>query len=154
MNALWFIPAIMSVFGGVGEYKAGKDMEKLAAQQSLLAEENALLEKRELDENVRRQQVRDKRVRGTALAKAAASGARLEGSVGGYLGYLDSEQGRQLDWMKQAGHSRIQMNKAASQLQAQQTKIAGKAKKFGLFSGVAGAASFLGQGGFFATPAN
>lgn len=150
MGALWFIPAIMSIFGGIGEYKAGKKMDKLADQQALLAEENAVLEKRELDENVRRQEQRDKRVRGSATAKAAASGARLEGSVGDYLGYLESEQGTQLDWMKTAGESRVRINKQSSLLQAQQTRIQADSKKAGLFTGVAGAFSFLGQGGFFA----
>ena len=116
MNGLWFIPAIMSLFGGIGEYKAGKEMEKLADQQSLLAEENAVLEKRELDENVRRQEVRDKRVRSSARASAAASGARISGSVAGSLDYLSAEQSRQLDWQKEAGKSRIKINKQSVDL--------------------------------------
>lgn len=152
MNPLWFIPAVMSVFGGVADYNSGKEMEGLAKQQELLAEENAILEKRELDESVRRQEKKDAQVRGAALAKSAASGARVEGSVSDYLEYIDDEQVRELDWMKTAGASRIRLNKQASINEAKALKIQGKSKKYGLITGAVSAFSFLGQGGMFSSP--
>lgn len=149
MNSLWFIPAIMSVFGGMGEYNAGKDMIQLGRQQELQTEENALLEKRELEESVRRQEIKDKQALGSARAKMAASGARLEGSVGGYLDFIEDEQSLELKWMKTAGESRIRLNRQAGLTEAQATRIQGKAKKFGLFTGIATGFSILGQGGLF-----
>jgi len=149
MNPLWFIPAIMSVFGGVQDYKAGKEMESLAREQELMAEENAALEQRELDENVRRQENRDALVRGSAAAKAGASGRRVEGSLSDYLGYISDEQGRQVDWMETAGASRIRLNRQSANLQTQALRLQAKDKKSGLLSGFMQGVSMLGQGGLF-----
>lgn len=153
MNPLWFIPAIMSVFGGVQDYQAGKDMESLARQQELMAEENAMLEQKELDENVRRQNLRDAQVRGSAQAKAAASGQRVEGSLSNYLDFIDEEQSREIDWMKTAGASRIRLNKQAANNQARSLRIQAKTRKRGLYSGLLKGASMLGAGGLFSSTA-
>ncbi len=152
MNPLWFIPAIMSVFGGVQDYKAGKQMESLAREQELLAEENAALEQRELDENVRRQNNRDAQLRGSAAAKAAASGQRVEGSLSDYLSYIENEQSREIDWMQAAGASRIRLNKQAARNQARSLRIEAGSKKSGLYTGMLQGLSYLGTGGMFSGP--
>ncbi len=151
MNPLWFVPAILSVFGGVQDYEAGKEMQSLAREQELMAEENAALEQRELDENVRRQKNRDAQVRGSAAAKAAASGQRVEGTLSDYLSFIESEQGRELDWMESAGASRIRLNKQAAMNQARSLRINADAKKNGLYTGFLQGLSYLGQGGLFSS---
>lgn len=151
MNPLWFIPAVASVFGAVTEYNAGKDIKALAVEQELMAEENAALEQRELDENIRRQKLQDAQVRGSALARAAASGRRVEGSLKDYLSFINDEQTRELDWAKTAGASRIRLNKQAALNQARATRLQAKAKKAGAFTGLLGAVSMLGKGGLFSS---
>ena len=150
MNELWFIPAIMSIFGGINDYKAGKELEGVARQQELQAEENAVLEQKELDENIRRQKIQDDRVKASAISKAAASGARIEGSTSQYIDYIGEEQGRQLDWMADAGTSRIRLNKQSALLDAQTTRIQAKSqKRSSIFNAGIQAFGFLGQGGYF-----
>jgi len=151
MNPLWFLPAVSSLFGAVSEYNASKDIKALAAEQELMAEENAVLEQRELDENLRRQRIQDAQVRGTALARAAASGRRIEGTLSDYLTTINNEQTRELDWAKTAGASRIRLNLQAARNQARATRLKAKAKKRAAFSGVLNAASILGAGGLFST---
>ena len=149
MNPLWFIPAIMSVFGGVQDYKAGKEMENLAREQELMAEQNAALEQQELTENVRRENLRNSQIKGSAAAKAAASGRRVEGSLSSYLDFIEEEQGREVDWMRSSGASRIRLNRQAAMNQARSTRLQARAKKRGLYTGLLGAASTLGKGGLF-----
>jgi len=149
MNPLWFIPAALSVFGGIGEYQSGKDMKKLAVEQELMAQENEQLERRELEEGLRRQKNANAQLRGTAQAKAAASGARIEGSTQGYLDYLQTEQAREINWMQDAGESRIRLNKQAALNEAKALRIQAKSKKYGLISGLVSGLSILGSAGLF-----
>ncbi len=151
MNPLWFIPAVSSLFGAVSNYNASKDIKALAVEQELMAEENAALEQRELDENLRRQRLQDVQTLGSATARAAASGQRVEGSLKNYLSFIDNEQGRQLDWLKEAGASRIRLNLQAARNQARATRLQAKAKKTSAFTDIFGAVSILGKGGFFSS---
>lgn len=151
MNPLWFVPAVMSVFGGIGEYQSGKEMKKLAAEQELMAQENEQLERRELEEGLRRQRNANAQLRGAAQARAAASGARVEGSAQNYLDYLQTEQAREVNWMQDAGESRIRLNKQAALNEAKALRIQAKSKKYGLVSGLLGGLSMLGAAGLFSS---
>ena len=150
-GAAWLIPAAASVFGGLQGMKSGKAQQRLAKEQILLAEQNAVLQQRELDEQVRRQELQNTRVKSSALARAAASGARLEGTPTDYLEYMETEQDRQLDWMKTAGASRIRLDLAGEKMRAKALSIQGKNQRYSsFFSGVTGAFSYLDKGGYFA----
>ena len=104
----WVMVA-MSIFGAIQGYRAGEQMEDLAEEQALLADRNSVLAHQELNEQVRRQGDEDKRLRSAAKARAAASGAEISGSSLTYLNFMEEEQGRQLNWMKTAGASRIRL---------------------------------------------
>ncbi len=145
----WLIPALFSLAGGLAGMSSGREVEGLADQQDLMAEENALLEQRELDESVRRQERENKQLKGRALARSAASGARIEGSVGDYLEYFEGELDKDVDWMKTAGASRIRLNKQAGKLQAQATRIQGRSQqRTSMWTGLLGAATAFGSSGF------
>ena len=151
-GASWMIPAAASLFGGLQGMKAGKAQKRLAKEQILLAEQNAVLQQRELDEQVRRQEAQDKKIRSSALARSAASGARVEWSVSGYLEYMEDEQAQQLDWMKTAGASRIRLDLAGEKMRAKALTIQGKSQQYSsFFSGITGAFSFMDRGGYFTT---
>lgn len=146
---MWFAVA-MSVFGAISGYQAGKRQEALGREQALLAEENAVLAKRELDEGIRRQEAEDARLQGKALARAASTGARLSGSLATNLAFLEEEQGRQLDWMKTAGASRIRLQLRGDKLRAKATQISGSAQSYqSLFSGLGSAFGYADAGGAF-----
>jgi hypothetical protein len=149
-GAGWMVPAAMSIFGGLQGMKAGKEQKKLAKEQILMAEQNAVLAQRELDEQVRRTELENKRIRSSAKARAAASGARLEGTPMEYLDYMEGEQERQLDWMKTAGASRIRLDLQGEKSRAKALKIQGQNQRTSsFFSGVTGAFSYLDKGGYF-----
>jgi len=144
------IPAVLSIFGAIAGINAGKEMEELSKRQSVMAEENALLSQRELDEQVRRQEEEDLRLRSSALAIAAGSGATISGSPASHLAYLETEQERALDWTKTAGASRIRLDLQAAQLEADALQTAGETKQFeSFFGGITSSFMFMEQGGMF-----
>ena len=146
----WYFPAVMSVIGGIQGYSAGQEMQELADEQERLAEQNALLERRELREQVRRQAAEDRRVRSAALARAAASGARIEGSVADYLTHMEEEQTRQLNWLQEAGASRIRLNLQAGERQADATRIRASTQMWtSLITGFTQGFGYLDRGGLF-----
>ncbi len=144
----WLIPAALSVFGAVKQYQAGKEMKDLAGRQEQQAAQNRELEIQQLAENVRRQDIADSRLRGSAMAKAAASGAEVTGSVSDYLGYIESEQSLEMQWMQRAGKTRADLNYSSGMSQAESTRVSGKSQQYAAFGQAAGAFSFLDKGGF------
>lgn len=149
MNPLFFLPMIMTVFGGVQQYKAGKEMEQMAAQQEKLAHENKALAEAELEEGIKRQERKDKMLRGSAKARAAASGARVSGSVEGYLDFMEDVQTDDIAWMRKAGMSRARMDLSAGLLQAQQTRLSGKQQKYSAYSSIGQLGLYGAQAGLF-----
>lgn len=154
MNWWSMIPAVLSVFGGIQGYDAGKEMESLGKEQDLMAEENAILEKRELQEQVRRQDDEDRRLRASATARGAASGADVgSGSIAGYIGYMKEEQGRQMDWLKESGASAIRLRLQGAKMEARATRMRGKAQGMSsLLGGFTDAFMFADMGGAFTKP--
>lgn len=147
-----WLPIVMSIFGALEGASAGGDMMALGREQEKLAEKNALLDKRQLQEETRRQAAEDRRIRGSALARAAASGMKISGSVSASLEYLEEEQGRQLDWLKTAGASRIRLRLEAGKLAGKATQIKGRSQQLGsLFQGVSSAFGYANQGGMMAS---
>lgn len=148
----WVMVA-MSIFGAIQGYRAGEEMEDLAREEELLADKNALLADRELQEQVRRQEKEDTRLRGRARARAAASGAEISsGSLATALEYQEEEQGRQLNWMKTAGASRIRLQLQGDKLRAKAGMIKASNQKWSsLFQGFGSAAGYADKGGLFAS---
>lgn len=146
----WAIPAMLSVYGGMQQYSAGKEMEALAQQQRLLAEKNEVLETKQLEEEMRRQDIKDKQIAGAARARAAASGVEItHGSASDYLEFIHREQTTEMKWMKSAGESRIRLRKQYAMLDAATLEMQAKQQKQGLYTGIIQAFSFMGQGGLF-----
>ncbi len=145
----WLIPALLSIWGGVQQYKAGQDMENAAGQQERLAYDNERLEKQELEEGIRRQEIKDKLLRGKALSLASASGAEVSGSAADYLDFIATTQSDEVNWMRKAGLSKARLNLRSGLLQAQQTRIAGKQAKTAIFSSAGQAGFTLAGSGFF-----
>lgn len=146
----WAIPALMSIFGGILGYQGGREAEVLGRQQTLMAEENAMLGKRELQEQVRRQELEDRRLRGAALARGAGSGALVSGSIATYLSYMEDEQGRQLSWLKTSGASKIRLQLQSDKLRASATISDAKTQQWSsLLQGATGAFGYADQGGAF-----
>lgn len=147
----WAIPAILSIFGGVEGYDAGRDVTALGRDQELMAEENRILAKRELQEKVRRQSAEDQRLQSAALAAGAASGAKVgSGSIATHLAYMEDEQGRQLNWLKTSGASRIRLDFQGAMIRARATKMQGKSQGIAaLLGGFTRAFGFMDKGGMF-----
>ena len=150
MEWQWGIPAVTSVFGGIQGYNAGLQMQDDADEIRRLAEKNRLLAARELQEQVRRQAEEDYRIRSAALARAAASGAEVSGSVADYLDHMEGEQARQLRWLRTAGASRIRLDYEAEMRGANALETRGKTQQWGsLISGFTQAFSYMDRGGWF-----
>lgn len=147
----WKIPAVLSIFGATSGYGAGQDVVGLGREQALMAEENRILAKRELQEMVRRQAAEDQRLRSAALAAGAASGAKVgSGSIATHLAYMEDEQGRQLNWLKTSGASRIRLEYQGAMIRARATKIRGKSQGISaLLGGFTQAFFFADKGGMF-----
>ncbi len=150
----WLIPALLSVWGGIQQYKAGQDMENSAGQQERMAAENRQLEEQELTESIRRKEITDKRLRGKALSLAAASGAEVSGSAADYLEFINTTQSDEVNWMRKAGLSKARLNYQAGMLSAQQTRISAKQSKAALFSSIGQAGFTLAGSGFFGSGAD
>lgn len=152
-NGASLFPAAMSIFGAIQGYQGGQDMEANADEMARLAESNRLLAARELQEQVRRQAEEDYRIRSAALARAAASGARVEGSVADYLDYMEDEQARQLRWLRQAGASRIRLQYQSDMNNVSALRTRANTQKWGsLIQGFTAAFGYMDRGGFFTKP--
>lgn len=149
----WFLPIAATVLGGIQAVNAGKQAEQLGYEQELLAEKNALLARRELQEQVRRQQKEDERLRSAALARAAASGAQISDSVADYLDYFEEEQERQINWLKTSGASRIRLQLSADRIQAKTTRQRGRNQQMSAFFGTITKAYAFGKAGGMFSPA-
>lgn len=146
MPWLAIVSVVVSVFGMIQGIQAGKDQVDLSNEAALLAERNSVLATQELNEIVRRQGDEDRRLRASALARAAASGAELSGSPLAYLDYMEEEQGRQLDWMMTAGASRIRMQYEGDLLRARAGVISGETTQWdSLFQGISSVTSTFGK---------
>lgn len=150
MSNIWLVPAVMSVFGALQGYEAGREMDNLADERERLAERNALLARRDLAEKVRRQAEEDYRLRSAALARAAATGVRVSGSVADYLEYMEDEQARQLRWLRTSGASRIRLELEGAKRDADSLRIRASSQRWGsLVGGFTRAFDFLDRGGYF-----
>lgn len=147
---MFWVQLAIIAYGAYKGYQAGKEREALAHEQSLLADRNMVLAKKELNEEVRRQSAEDKRLLGIARARAAASGAELSGTPLSYLNYMESEQGRELDWLKTSGASRIRLEHEGDLLRAKAGVLEGKTQQSeALYKGASSAASIYGSSGAF-----
>jgi len=143
------IPMVMSVFGAYLGYGAGADQKDYARKQEKLAKENEALGKRELAEQVRRQKLEDAQLRGSALARSAASGAEVDsGTPAANAAYMLEEQTREINWMQTAGASRIRMQLKSDLLQADITKTQGENQQWSsIIQGAMGAFTYADKGG-------
>jgi len=136
---------------GRSQRKSGKQSIALAGQQEQMAYENRQLELNELEENIRRTELNNRAVRGSAKARAAASGVSGGGSLDDYTGFIESTQQDEVAWMRSAGESRADQTLQDSLLQASATKIGGEAQKregvASAIGGIGAAAGILGGGG-------
>ncbi len=134
--------------GARGARKSGKQSIALAGQQEQMAYENRQLELKELEEGIRRTELQNRMIRGSAKARAAGSGLSEGGSLTEYLGFMESNQSEEVEWMREAGESRADLNLEAGLLQAQGTRIGGQAQKRqgigSLFSAAGDVFSFFG----------
>jgi hypothetical protein len=145
----WAIPVIMSVFGAYLGYKAGGDQKDYARKQEDLAERNEALGRRELEEKLRRQGIADMRLRASALARGAASGAEGDSGTNAVnAAYMLEEQTRQLNWMETAGASEIRLQLESDMLRADMTKTGGENQQWSsIIQGAMGAFAFADKGG-------
>ncbi len=152
MNWMSMVPAGMSLFGAFLGWQGGENMQGYAKDQERMAEENALQAKSELREQVRRQEMEDQRLRASAVARSAASGATISGSAKTEIDWMKSEQDRQLKWTKSAGASRIRLNLASEKLRADALETRGETQKWtSLIGGVGSAFGRADRAGFFGT---
>ena len=148
----WWVPATLSLIGGVQGYNAAQEAEDLADERRAAAERQALLDARRLEEQSRRQAEEDYRLRSAALARAAASGATVEGSVADYLEHMEEEQRRQLEWLNTAGAMQIRLNLEGEMLAADAMETRANAQAWqSLIGGFVQGWGYLNQGGFFDT---
>ena len=152
MSLLGAIAVGGRVLGGLRKRRASKQMKAMGREQALMAQENAMLERRELSEQVRRTEAQNQLVGSTALTRAAASGVTMKGSAQDFLSYIEAEQTRQVDWMQEAGASKIRLNLQANLLQAKSTNLNAKSMQSGFLTDIAGAFGMAGKLGMFGAP--
>lgn len=113
------------------QYNAAKKAEsRMEAASKTQASINTLNERAmaaEQAETQRRSQADMQRQESLARAKAAASGTNIsQGSTGAYLGFLESENLKQYDWMVQSGQSSLNIAKQTGASQVKATKDTAK----------------------------
>lgn len=128
------IPAVLGVFSAVQQYKAGKKADKLA-------EANAQAAEAETEEEIRRQALADKQQEGLALAKSAAGGSKVTGTVSSYLDTLKNENLANIDWMRRSGSSQADLERKKGAV----AKSQATAGAIGSLAGAAGSGYSAGQ---------
>ncbi len=124
-----YIAIALTALSAIGSYRAGQKAEAAA-------EENARRIKSETEEQARRQKQVGEAKTAEARARARASGTRGGGSQDLYIGEMESEFGRELDWLRASGASRA----SAARRQGGIAKTQGTAQALG------GLASAFGMG--------
>lgn len=119
----------LTALGAISSYRAGQKAQSAA-------EENARRIKSETEEQARRQKKVAEAKTSEARARARASGVRAGGSQDLYIGEMESEFGRELDWLRASG-----AGKAQSALR--QGEIA---KSQGTMQAIGGLANVFGMG--------
>ena len=108
-TTLAVVAAVGAVYSASEQRKAGRKAEKIA-------EENAQAQEAEAAEALRRQTLENKRIRGVAAARMAASGVTSEGTAGNVLSALEEEQGKQAAWSQLASQSRASIMRSEGSL--------------------------------------
>ena len=106
-----------------------------------------------LQEQVRRQNLQDRRLRASALARGAASGAEVgSGSVATEMQFMEDEQAYELNWLKTAGASKIRLQLQGDKLRAGVTIQQGQTQQWSsVVQGLTSAFMFADAGGMFTT---
>lgn len=134
MQAAPLITAFMSAAGSMYQSSQMASAQREAArEQRRMSELNASAIEAETSEQARRMKGDIAQKEATARARAAASGASVEGtSVGTYLEELSAEDQAQLDWLVKSGQTRAGITREegvsaekAGMAQAGATKTAG-----------------------------
>jgi len=94
-----YVVMALTALSAVSQYRAGQKAEAAA-------EENARRIKSETEEQARRTKAEQQAKTGEARARARASGIREGGSQDQYIEEMQSEFGRELDWLRASGYSR------------------------------------------------
>lgn len=115
---------ITSLTGSSKARKAAKKATKKNAQAIRL----------ETAESVRRQEIANKRQLAQGVANVGASGARMTGSPQDYLSFVEGEQHRQLNWMKESGERQAQIMRKTGQDMATQQKYQGISSAVNIWS--------------------
>lgn len=122
------IAIALTALSAIQSYRAGQKAEAAA-------EENARRIRAETEEQARRTKMQQQQKSATARARARASGIREGGSQDIYIGEMESEFGRELDWLRASGISRAASARAQggiARTQATGQAIGGLASAFGM----------------------
>ena len=120
MQAAPIIAAFVSAAGSM--YTASETasaQREAAGEQRRMTQLNATAQEAETAEQARRMSGEMAQQEATARARAAASGASIEGtSLSGYLGEIESENLAQLDWLRRSGSSTAALTLAEGESRA------------------------------------
>lgn len=104
---------------------AAADMELAALAQEktsrdilIMSEMNASLELAETEEAAKRLEREQDKTRSLAIAKAAASGVTLDGSIGLYLGDMAQTMADEYNWLLRSGESKADIIRRAGSMEA------------------------------------
>jgi len=97
------IAAVAAVAGIASSLDSGKKAKKQARE---VGRENARLIREETAEAIRRASAEGAQTVGQTTALLGGTGVRASGTATDYLGFMRSEQTRQLDWLERSGESR------------------------------------------------
>lgn len=97
--ALPYIAVALSAVSTAKQISAGNKADKLA-------EANAKLQEQQTAEEARRLAKEQQKVEATTKARAAAGGAKIEGSQAMFLADMKAEHGKELAWLQKSGQSK------------------------------------------------
>ena len=101
---------LMGVSAGasvIGSFSGRSKSKRAAKKQKELDLANLRLMRMELDESLRREDVKNKSIEATQRNVVGASGFSGGGSLSQYMDYTKETHKKNVDWMKMAGESRI-----------------------------------------------
>lgn len=108
-----YVAIALTALSAIQSYRAGQKAEAAA-------EENARRIRLETEEQARRQKKAQEAKMGEARARARASGIQAGGSQDIYMEEMETEFGRELDWLRASGASRAGAAQRQGQVARQQ----------------------------------
>lgn len=134
-----YVAMALTALSAIKQYRSGQKAQSAA-------EENARRIKSETEEQARRAKKGQEAKMGEARARARASGTAGGGSQELYMGEMESEFGRELDWLRASGAGRAESARRGGEIAQSQATAGAIGSMASMFGGAYDRGMFSGFG--------